>query len=158
MNAHAVDLRISGLAVCFRRIGDEQMRELPFFNPKLEVEARDFGAFDETHLIGVLITPWFMNLVLLPLQAEPIDAGRYGESRRIALPGGERVFLYGGDPAVGALWAHSLHSPMQQFGSQMQARTEARLRLAQALMQDERAPQAPHNPGRRALFLRPSGA
>lgn len=157
MNAHAIDLRISGLAVCFRQIGDEQMRELPFYNPQLEVEAWDFCEFDEDNLIGVLITPWFMNLVLLPLQAEPVDANRYGESRRVALPGGERVFLYGGDPAVGALWAHSLHSPMQQFGTQTQARTEARLRLAQVLTHDERSPQALRNPGRRALFLRPPG-
>jgi [NiFe] hydrogenase assembly HybE family chaperone len=157
MNAHAVDLRISALTVRFRQIGDEQMRDLPFYNPNLEVEAWDFSELDETQLIGVLITPWFMNLIVLRQVPEPIDSRRYGESQTIALPGGDRAFLYGGDPVVGALWAHSLHSPMQQFGSQMQARTEARLRLAQVLTRDERSPQALRNPGRRALFLRPPG-
>lgn len=157
MNAHAVDLRISALTVRFRQIGDEQMSDLPFYNPNIEVEAWDFSELDETHLIGVLITPWFMNLIVLPLVLEPIDPHRYGESRQIALTGGARGFLYGGDPAVGAFWAHSLHSPMQQFGTQMQARTEARLRLAQVLTLDERSPQALRNPGRRALFLRPPG-
>lgn len=152
MNAHQADLRISGLAVRFRQIGDEQMRDLPFYNPNLEVEAWDFSAFDDASLIGVLITPWFMNLMVLPLEHEPIDSNRYGASRMMVLAGGERRFLYGGDPAVGAFWAHSLHSPMQKFSSQAHARTEARLLLAQALTRDERAPSALCNPGRRALF------
>src|SRR3546814_9588260 len=55
---HQADLRISSLAIRFRQIGDEQMRELPFYNANLEVEAWDFSAFDPDHLIGVLITPW----------------------------------------------------------------------------------------------------
>lgn len=157
MNAHQADLRISSLAIRFRQIGDEQMRELPFYNPNLEVEAWDFSGFDADHLIGVLITPWFMNLVLLPLALQPIDSNRYGKPRTIALAGGERQFLYGGDPAVGAFWAHSLHSPMHTFSSQAHARTQARLLLAQAMTRDERAPQALCNPGRRALFARMPG-
>src|SRR3546814_5333263 len=87
---HQADLRISSLAIRFRQIGDEQMRELPFYNANLEVEAWDFSAFDPDHLIGVLITPWFMNLVLLPLVLQPIDSNRYGKSRTLVLAGGER--------------------------------------------------------------------
>lgn len=133
MTDHLADLRVSGLAVHFREIGDTQMRELPFYNASLEVEAVDFSRFGDDQLIGVLITPWFMNLLLLPLNHAAVDAGRYGKPRSFALPGGEIEFRYGGDEVVGAFWAHSLHSPMQKFTSQVQARSEARMRLTAAL-------------------------
>jgi [NiFe] hydrogenase assembly HybE family chaperone len=137
--------------VHFREIGDTQMRELPFYNASLEVEAVDFSRFGDDQLIGVLITPWFMNLVILPLECELVDANRYGKSRTFALPGGEFGFLYGGDEVVGAFWAHSLHSPMQKFTSQPHARTEARIRLAEA-MQSVQARHAVPSPGRRAFL------
>jgi len=109
------------------------MRDLPLYNPALDVEAWGFVRLDGNTLIGVLITPWFMNLVLLPETPEPVEPNRYGEACKRALPGGEMLFLYGGDEAVGAFRAASLHSPMDVFLDQPQARAEARLRLAQAL-------------------------
>lgn len=155
MNSPVADLRVSSLAVRFRQIGEAEMRELPFYNPALQVEAFDFSEFGSQDLLGVLITPWFMNLVLLPLARQPIQAWRYGETRTVALPGGARDFRYGGDPEIGSLWAHSLHSPTLQFHTQAQARIEARLRRAQALTADEHDPQALANPARRALFAAP---
>lgn len=152
MTDHLADLRISSLAVRFREIGDTQMRDLPCYNAKLEVEAWGFGAFADDSLIGVLITPWFMNLLVLPLRFEPVHASRYGQSRAILLPSGERRFVYGGDERVGAFWAHSLYSPMQKFGSPAQARSEAQARLAAALKRPPAEPAAP-SPGRRAFLM-----
>jgi [NiFe] hydrogenase assembly HybE family chaperone len=151
MNDHSADLRITGLAVRFRDIGDRQMRDLPFYNTNLEVEAFGFSPFGDRQLIGVLITPWFMNLIVLPLAAEPVVANRYGQGQMITLPGGERGFLYGGDEVIGAFWAHSLHSPMQKFASQTHARSEARIRLAEAMQRAQAEPAVP-NPGRRAFL------
>ena len=151
LNNHLADLRISGLAVRFRDIGDRQMRDLPFYNADLEVEAFEFSRYGADHLIGVLITPWFMNLVFLPLEPEMVDTNRYGKSRTLALPGGELRFLYGGDEVVGAFWAHSLHSPMQRFTSQAQARSEARTRLAAVLNVAHLEGRAV-NPSRRAFL------
>ena len=151
MNDHLADLRISVLAVHFREIGDRQMRDLPFYNTHLEVEAFGFSPFGDRQLIGVLITPWFMNLAVLPLAAEPVVANRYGQGQMIALPGGERRFLYGGDEAIGAFWSHSLHSPMQKFTSQAHARSEARIRLADAMKPAQAGPAVP-SPGRRAFL------
>jgi [NiFe] hydrogenase assembly HybE family chaperone len=151
MSAHSDELRVSALAVRFREIGEQQMRGLPLFNPALEVEARDFLPYDPQSLIGVLITPWFMNLLLLPRDPEPIDSRAFGSSRVVALPGGERVFRYGGDEVIGVLWSYPLHSPMQRFASQLQARSEARLRLAQLMTAPEPV-SAPENPGRRAFL------
>ncbi len=151
MNDHLADLRISRLAVHFREIGDAQMRELPFYNASLEVEAFDFSRFGDDQLIGVLITPWFMNLVLLPLDYVAVDANRYGKSRSFALPGGGIEFRYGGDEVVGSFWAHSLHSPMHKFASQTHARSEARIRLAEAMQSPQTRPAVP-SPGRRAFL------
>lgn len=89
------------------------MRDLPFYNSNLEVEAFGFSDFNDGSLIGVLITPWFMNLVVMPLRFEQVQTDRYGQSRAISLPSGERKFRYGGDEVVGAFWADSLYSPMQ---------------------------------------------
>ena len=152
MNDHLVDLRISSLSVRFREIGDAQMRDLPFYNANLEVEAFGFSSFDDDSLIGVLITPWFMNLVVLPLSFEALQANRHGQSRAILLPSGARKFRYGGDEVVGAFWAESLHSPMQKFASPAHARGEARARLAEALKRRPALPAAP-SPSRRAFLM-----
>ena len=49
----------------FERIGAEQMRDLPIYNHAIDVEAIGFHPWGPG-FIGVLITPWFMNLMLLP--------------------------------------------------------------------------------------------
>ena len=151
MNDHLVDLRISGLAVRFREIGETQMRDLPFYNSNLEVEAFGFSEFNDGSLIGVLITPWFMNLVVLPLRFEQVQVDRCGQSRAISLASGERKFRYGGDEVVGAFWADSLYSPMQKFASPAHARGEARAHLAEALKRPS-VPAAP-SPSRRAFLM-----
>jgi len=138
----AMPARARALETRFDEIG-ETMRELPLYNAALSVEAWGFRPHDETALIGILVTPWFMNLVLLPRAREPIEPNRYGEAHRIALPGGEKLFLYGGDEAVGAFRAASLHSPMDVFVEQAQARAEAKLRLAEALTPPAPAPAVP---------------
>jgi len=144
--------RVLALIECFAAI-DERMRDLPVHNPALQVETVEM-ALDEAGvtLMGVLITPWFMNLVRLPLEPEPLAAGRFGEARMIPLAAGERLFLYGGDPSIGALWAHSLHSPMDAFKSQGQARAAARQALDELLVRDRSPAPRQHGPSRRAFL------
>jgi [NiFe] hydrogenase assembly HybE family chaperone len=144
--------RVAALEARFAEIDVQSMRGLPLRNAALTVEAVGFAPCAADALLGVLVTPWFMNLVLLPLAPERIDPARYGRAETIPLPGGARAFLYGGDPAVGAFRAASLHSPMEVFLSPAQARAEARLRLAEALTPP--APPPPPALDRRALFGR----
>ena len=66
--------RIRELVERFREIGETAMRDLPLYNPELEVEALGFQALDD-QWVGVLITPWFMNLVRLPTQSAPDGYG-----------------------------------------------------------------------------------
>jgi [NiFe] hydrogenase assembly HybE family chaperone len=151
--------RIGALVRCFMEI-DATMNDLPLYNGKLEVEAWGFQAFGERDLLGVLITPWFMNLVMFPVEPQSIDVNKYGEAKTFTLPCGERPFLYGGDDAIGAFWAASLHSPMDIFVNQAQAKAEARLRLTEALSVPDKKDEVPEpTPGKkmsRRTFFRMS--
>ncbi len=44
---------------------EPRMRDLPFYNERLSTEAVGFRDW-EGHRLGILITPWFINLILLP--------------------------------------------------------------------------------------------
>lgn len=65
-----------------------RMRGLPLYNPRLRVETVGFAPYQGDSL-GALITPWTLNLILLP--AEGIAA--QGETRTVTLPGGDYRFL-----------------------------------------------------------------
>lgn len=134
--------RIAELVARFEEIGETQMKDLPLYNPALEVEAVGFEEHGDGW-IGILITPWFMNVILLPRDKRDISFNDMGKSTRHVLPGGEHAFLTGGDEVVGGYWCLSLHSPMETFKVQGQARAEARLRLAQLM----KPPQAQDEPG-----------
>ncbi|MCL4186805.1 MAG: [NiFe]-hydrogenase assembly chaperone HybE [Rhodobacteraceae bacterium] len=150
--------RVAALVDAFRA-ADAAMRDLPLYNPALAVEAWGFRPLAAEGLAGVLISPWFMNLVLLPLVAEPIEPARWGQARRVELPAGEQTFRYAGDTGLGAIWTASLHSPMEVFRSQAQARAEARLRLQSALTPPAPDAEGPDCPARRSfLGARPRGA
>ena len=121
--------RVPALIDCFREV-DVVMRELPIYNDKIAIEAIDFRAFGEDELLGVVLTPWFMNLMLLPIEPEPMDMAEIGRPVEVALPAGKRTFVIGGDEVVGLYKAHSLHSPVLNFTLPGQAHAEARRMLA----------------------------
>jgi [NiFe] hydrogenase assembly HybE family chaperone len=120
---------VAALVASLERIGRDSMRGLPFYNEALSVEAVGFERFGEAW-IGVLITPWFMNLMLVSDQPIPYAEAANGEQRTIELPGGPVKFLCGGTEDFGMFHAHSIASPMDVYKSQNQARAAARRALA----------------------------
>ena len=52
------------VAEVFARIHREQMADIPILNPRLEVECLGFQEY-QGRAIGILITPWLMNLLML---------------------------------------------------------------------------------------------
>lgn len=130
--APAPDPRVSALVASFERIGRESMQGLPFYNAALAVEAVGFDRFGAERL-GVLITPWFMNLMLLPDEHVPYAEAGNGGKRAVELPSGAAAFLCGGTPDFGMFHARALVSPMGAFASQDRARAYARGALARAL-------------------------
>ena len=121
--------RVTALIELFQRI-DAGMRDMPIYNEKIAIEAIGFRPFGEGELLGVVLTPWFMNLILLPIEPVPMDMAKIGKSFSVELPVGKRVFVIGGDEAIGLYKAHSLHSPVLNFTLPGQAQAEARRMLA----------------------------
>lgn len=150
-----MEQRVAALVDFYRRVETERMQGIPILNPALRVEAAGFRLADEEDAVaeGVLITPWFMSLVRLPLAVQD-HGGRVGRKRVLAF-GNERFdFIGAHDPALGFHEACALFSPMAEFRSQDQARE-----TAQAVLDHLRppppapAPVAEPMPARRAFFL-----
>jgi len=100
-----------------------RMRELPIFNAALRVESVGFRDF-EGGQIGIVITPWFMNLIFVPSSEAPPSC-EAGETRSHALPAGACDFLGARLAGVGPIEACSLFSPMDQFPDAAAARATA---------------------------------
>jgi [NiFe] hydrogenase assembly HybE family chaperone len=108
----------------FRAVYEERMQGLPFINPALSVEAVDVQPWNG-HWLGVLITPWFMNLMLLPDNAEAWPTLRPGEKCQEAFPAGVFEFIAGHEDTLGEYLACSLFSPMFEFADHETARLTA---------------------------------
>jgi [NiFe] hydrogenase assembly HybE family chaperone len=121
--------RVLALIERFRCI-DGAMRDLPIYNDKVTIEAIGFRRFDDDVLLGVVLTPWFMNLIMLPIEPAPMDMAAVGRSVSVELTAGERDFVVGGDEVIGLYKAHSLHSPVLNFTLPGQAHAEARRMFA----------------------------
>ncbi len=151
-----MEQRVAALVDFYRRVETERMQGIPILNPLLRVEAAGFRLADEEEdavAEGVLITPWFMSLVRLPLDVQD-HGGRVGRKRVLAF-GNERFdFIGAHDPALGFHEACALFSPMAEFRSQHQARETAQAVLDQLRPAPVAPPQAAEPlPARRAFFL-----
>jgi [NiFe] hydrogenase assembly HybE family chaperone len=104
----------AALETMFRDVQSSRMAGLPFLNPALRVEAVDFALWDGQWL-GVLLTPWAMNLILLPQTEEHWQAVAPGEIRRVVFPAGEFEFVAAADDRIGQWQSCSLFSPMSEF-------------------------------------------
>ena len=129
--------RVAALLDCFRQV-DAGMRDLPIYNDKIAIEAIGFRPFGDDALIGVVLTPWFMNLKLLPIAPEPMRMAEIGRLVEVELPAGKRTFVIGGNEVFGLYRAHSLHSPVLTFTLPGQAQAEARRQLGLLLMSPAR--------------------
>ena len=137
------------LASVYREIGARTMRELPIYHDALDVEAIGFNAY-QGKTIGIVITPWFMNVVT------PAAQGTLGSSIDIVLPAGSFAFTVGDVDGIGRIASCSLFSPMFQFQDMAAARAAAEAALA-ALMappddESSREMKAPSAIDRRALL------
>ena len=108
--------RVDQLAAHFEGVAST-MAELPIYNAALSVAVTDFEAHGEAQ-IGVLVTPWCMNLVILP-SPEAVNTPRLvGVKTMEALPSGQYEFIWGELEGLGFYQSCSLFSPMFEFESQ----------------------------------------
>ncbi len=113
----------------FETIYLEHMRGLPIVNAKLKVEAVGFQDFDR-HQLGVLITPWFMNLVLLPVTDEWSETSQ-GDTTSIDFPSGPIDFTTCHDNVLGTYLSAVLFRSVSDLVDQPMARE-----VAQQLMHE----------------------
>lgn len=112
--------RIEG---AFERVARTGMAGMPFLNPQLRVEAVGFHVW-EGHWLGVLVTPWSINILLLPRYAGwPSLAA--GAERFVELPAGRYRFVAARDADLGEYHACSLFSPALEFADHATARATA---------------------------------
>ncbi|MCQ0988216.1 [NiFe]-hydrogenase assembly chaperone HybE [Jiella marina] len=116
------------IAEAFRDIHANKMRDTPFANRSLTVEAIGFRPHGN-HVLGILVVPWFMNLILMPGEGEDWSRFSVGDRRVVAFPSGEYEFVFNRREPAGDYFACSLFSPMGDFTSQLQASDTARAAL-----------------------------
>lgn len=118
------DYLTEGLERVFRHIETERMQGLPILNPALQVRAIGFQEW-QGHCLGILITPWFMNLMLLPSEGDDWLELRIGDKQLHQLPSGPYEFILGEEPGVGRYQMCSLFSPVFEFADQETAEATA---------------------------------
>jgi [NiFe] hydrogenase assembly HybE family chaperone len=113
------------LVAAFRAVA-ARMEGLSFVNPAVDVEAVAFARW-ESHWLGVMVTPWFINLTLLPRDPATWYPLAPGAKRRYAFPAGIYEFVGANDAAIGDYQVCSLLSPLLEFDDHASARLVASL-------------------------------
>ncbi|SMX30677.1 [NiFe]-hydrogenase assembly chaperone HybE [Actibacterium lipolyticum] len=124
-----IDERTAKLVTDFHEVWHAKMRDVPLVNKMLHVEAVGFQ-MHEGRPLGVLISPWFMNLIMLPAKGEDWSDLRAGAKEDLTFPSGTYEFIHNTREMVGGYKACSLFSPMGEFKTQMQATDVARAVMA----------------------------
>jgi len=115
---------VEALIKAYKKVDQERMQDLPFRNQQLGVEAVGFQPWQSGSL-GVVITPWFMNLVYLAGEDTDWSAHRHGDLVIHVLPSGRYEFIQGDLDGFGVLQSCSLSSPVLEFETMESARETA---------------------------------
>ena len=142
------------LAQAFEMIAATRMRDVPLMNGALGVEVRGFRDWSGLR-VGGLITPWCINIVILPRDSSEFRELQTGSSQVWAFPSGQYEFHGHVEPATGPYQQCSLFSPAFEFSSQAdaQAAVDAALEeLFSAPVGERTQAAAPAAVSRRSLF------
>ena len=152
MTQAEADRRAGALAAHFAHIAATRMAGVALCHPLLQVAAVGFRPDAAGGAWGLLLTPWFMNLVWLPGEGDPSPPLAAGSTRNRVL--GTECFEMTGanEDAVGAFEACSLFSPMHDFANQAAALATAEAAL-QHLRPETVAPLPSPLATRRRLLL-----
>lgn len=115
------------LEALFKKIYVTAMHDVPICNSAIKVEAIAYGRFEDMWM-GALVTPWCMNLMLLPVE-ESWDGQRTGDKHKHKLPAGSYEFINGAHEDFGPYRMCSLFSPMYEFADHSSAMATAAVAL-----------------------------
>ncbi|WP_417240363.1 [NiFe]-hydrogenase assembly chaperone HybE [Celeribacter halophilus] len=122
----------------FTEVWHAKMRDVPIVNKLLHVQAVGFMEY-EGRPLGVLISPWFMNLFQLPAEGEDWSGLIAGEKEIISFPSGDYEFIHNTREQTGGYKACSLFSPMGEFKTQAQAVDVAKAVMVALFQEEHRA-------------------
>jgi [NiFe] hydrogenase assembly HybE family chaperone len=158
--------RVMQLEQTFAQIGSTRMQGVPVLNTLLRVQAVGFETVtdgDAQMLEGILITPWFMNLLRLPLAPAAAASVPEPGSKRSHLCGAQLFeFIAAHEEVLGSFEACSLFSPMFEFADQAGAVSTAveilkMLRTPPPAEPKPGKPEKPAMPDRRGFLFGRSG-
>lgn len=126
----------------FNKIHIENMQGIPILNPAIEVQALGFQEIDG-RVLGIIITPWLMNVVILPKEDEDWSQMQLGDKRPHEFASRTYKFMLNEIDGIGLCQTHSLYSPMREFRCHQQAVAAAQaflegLMVEHELSEDER--------------------
>ncbi len=124
LQAAALPSPAAALERRFAQILDGPMRDVPMLNAALRVQAVGFRPWG-VHWLGVLVTPWFMSLMLFPRERAACHPVGERETRQHVFPAGVLEFIGNRDAVLGDYQACSLFSPMFEFVDHAAARETA---------------------------------
>ncbi len=113
----------------FTKIHLEKMQGIPILNPAIEIQAVGFQHYQE-RVLGVIITPWLMNVVILPAEGEDWSDMELGHKQPHKFPSKTYKFMINHIEGIGPCQTHSLYSPMRDFACHEQA-----LKMAQDFLE-----------------------
>ncbi|MCW2283063.1 [NiFe] hydrogenase assembly HybE family chaperone [Rhodoblastus acidophilus] len=108
----------------FEELYERCMKDMPICNPHLRVACIGFRPYGDFNL-GIVLTPWFMNVCASPRAGAPKVEDRPGATRGLALPTGNVDFLATDLDGFDRLLFASLFSPMDDFADHAAAQATA---------------------------------
>lgn len=109
----------------FSNIAATRMADVPILNPALHVEAVGFRSW-QGYWIGVLVTPWMINLVLLPCDETELEPLQLDQKKVWVFPSGAYEFMGLNEAELGTCHICSLISPVMEFATHEEAVAVAR--------------------------------
>ena len=145
-------ITVEQLVAHYRDIAATRMQGLPIVNSHLDVEAVSFRTYSDDE-VGILITPWFMNLVVLPGSGTRLEVAQ-GDEIAWTLPAGDYAMTCCRDETLGDYLTAVLFRTVADFPDQATARDIAETIVEMIFTpQDTAASRAPRF-SRRELFSR----
>ena len=108
----------------YQQVWLTRMMDMPFVNPALQVEAIGFVRH-EGDWLGVIVTPWFLNLFLLNGGGSLWQDISAGQRRLVQLPCGALQFIADDDPELGLYQYCSLIAAVSTLPDHVTARQAA---------------------------------
>jgi [NiFe] hydrogenase assembly HybE family chaperone len=140
---------VQNLANAYRRAA-LNVKGLPIYNPTLAVEAVGFREH-EGRQVGVIVTPWFLNLVALPSEQDRA-VWVSGGTVRLSFPSGAYDFMVNELTGFGLTGSCSLFSTMSEFTDHEAAKLAAQAAADGVFQSDEPPPKQEQPISRRQLL------